>query len=98
MSNYVISPEASQDLDEISDYFASRNVNAGERFVNAFEQKCRTLLQFPNIGRSYADLAPGLRGVSVEGYIILYRSTENGIQIIRVVSGYRNLKYLFGDE
>lgn len=32
MSRYIISPEASQDLDEISDYFLSRSLEAGERF------------------------------------------------------------------
>lgn len=37
MSRYLISPEASQDLDEISDYFLSRSLEAGERFVNGFE-------------------------------------------------------------
>ena len=31
MSQYFISHEASQDLDEILDYFLSHNVEAGER-------------------------------------------------------------------
>lgn len=35
MSQYFISHEASQDLDEILDYFLSHNVEAGERFVKA---------------------------------------------------------------
>ncbi len=38
MSIYIISPEAIQDLDEISEYFASRNLDAGDRFVNSFEE------------------------------------------------------------
>jgi toxin ParE1/3/4 len=60
MSRYIISPEASQDLDEISDYFLSRSIEAGERFVNAFEQKCRNLVKFPNMGRSYSEIGGGL--------------------------------------
>lgn len=36
MRTCLISPEASQDLDEIFDYFASNNVEAGERFVISF--------------------------------------------------------------
>jgi len=28
MSRYIVSPEASRDLDEISDYFAARNIEA----------------------------------------------------------------------
>jgi toxin ParE1/3/4 len=49
MRTCLISPEASQDLDDIFDYFASNNVEAGERFVIAFENKCEKLLQFPGI-------------------------------------------------
>jgi hypothetical protein len=31
---------ASQDLDAISDYFLEQSVDAGDRFVEAFNQKC----------------------------------------------------------
>ncbi len=54
MSRYIISPAASQDLDEISDYFLLRSIASGERFVNAFEQKCKNLVKFPNMGKSYS--------------------------------------------
>ncbi|NEP56881.1 MAG: type II toxin-antitoxin system RelE/ParE family toxin [Symploca sp. SIO2G7] len=97
MSRYIISPAASQDLDEISDYFVSRSVEAGEKFVNEFEQKCKNLVNFPNMGRSYAEVEPSLRGVPLEGYIILYRVIENGVEIVRVVNGYRDLTSLFSD-
>ena len=98
MSRYIISPEASRDLDEISDYFAGRNIQAGERFVEAFEKKCRNLVNFPNIGRSYAKIKPSLRGIPLDGYIIFYRTNENGVEIVRVVSGYRDLERLFSDS
>ncbi len=35
----MISPEASRDLSEIIDYFVTRNIDAGERFVDEFEKK-----------------------------------------------------------
>ncbi|MEM1167732.1 MAG: type II toxin-antitoxin system RelE/ParE family toxin [Cyanobacteria bacterium P01_H01_bin.35] len=75
-------------MDEIFDYFASQNVEAGERFVIAFENKCEKLLQFPSMGRSYQDIEPSLRGIPLDNYIILYRLIENGVEIVRVVSGY----------
>ena len=49
----LISPEASRDLDKIFDYFASHNVEAGEKFVLAFEKKCEKLLQFPKFRISF---------------------------------------------
>ncbi|OUL27192.1 plasmid stabilization protein [Nostoc sp. RF31YmG] len=98
MNIYIISPEAIQDLDEISEYFASRNLDAGDRFVNGFEEKCENLVKYPNMGRSYADIEPSLRGIPLESYIILYRLIADGIEIVRVVSGYRNLQSLFSES
>jgi len=97
MRTCLISPEASQDLDNIFDYFASNNVEAGERFVIAFEKKCEKLLQFPKMGRSYEEIESSLRGIPLDNYIILYRLIDNGVEIVRVVSGYRNLEYLFDE-
>lgn len=49
------------------------------------------------MGRSYAEIVPSLRGVPLNGYIILYQVLEDGIVIVRVVSGDRNLEFLFSD-
>lgn len=95
MTQYIVSLKASQDLDEIIDYFLSRNIEAGEQFVKKFNKKCQNLTKFPIMGRSYTEVDPSLRGVTLDGYIIFYRLLEDGIVIVRVVSGYRNLKSLF---
>ena len=50
MSQYIISPEAIRDLDEIADYFVARNVEAGERFIDEFTKKCRYLIEFSRYG------------------------------------------------
>ncbi|NJO64860.1 MAG: type II toxin-antitoxin system RelE/ParE family toxin [Richelia sp. RM2_1_2] len=101
MKQHIISPEANKDLQEIIDYFTSRNIDAGERFVDEFNKKCKYLANFPNMGRSYADIKDYLRGISLDGYIIFYRVIDNGIEILRVVSGYRDYPSLFvesGDD
>ncbi|MEM6502118.1 MAG: type II toxin-antitoxin system RelE/ParE family toxin [Cyanobacteria bacterium P01_C01_bin.89] len=97
MRTLRITLSASQDLDEISDYFLTQSINAGANFVSAFEKKCRHLAQFPYIGKSYEAIRPNLRGLSLMGYIIFYQVNEDSIDIIRVVSGYRNMKNLFGN-
>ena len=95
MTSYIISPLASRDLDDIFDYFAEFSVDAGERFVDDFNKKCRNLAAFPHIGRAYTEIESSLRGISLSGYIIFYRVNENSIEIVRVVSGYRDLDSLF---
>ena len=94
---YFIAKEASLDLDEIVDYFLVRNINAGERFIREFNQKCQNIAQFPNIGRSYAKFDPRVRGVPLDGYIIFYRVFEDSVVIVRVVNGYRDLESIFTD-
>ncbi|MCW9681168.1 type II toxin-antitoxin system RelE/ParE family toxin [Dolichospermum planctonicum UHCC 0167] len=91
----MTSPEASRDLSEIIDYFVTRNIDAGERFVDEFEKRCQYLANFPNMGRSYENIRFDLRGVPLDGYVILYRVINGGIEIVRVVSGYRDLESLF---
>jgi toxin ParE1/3/4 len=41
MNRYVINVLATQDLNEIADYFAENNVEAGEAFFLAFNRKCQ---------------------------------------------------------
>jgi toxin ParE1/3/4 len=92
---YIISQPAIRDLESISSYFADVNVEAGEKFLQGFSKRCQQLVSFPHIGRSYDDLQVGLRGLSLEGYIILYRATEERIEIVRVANGRQDLRSLF---
>jgi toxin ParE1/3/4 len=95
VSQYLISPSAIRDLEAISDYYAENSVEAGERFLEKFTQKCRYLTQFPRIGRSYDHLQTGMRGLLVDHYIIFYQLLNDGIEILRVVRGDRDLESLF---
>ncbi|MEA5450436.1 type II toxin-antitoxin system RelE/ParE family toxin [Leptolyngbya sp. CCNP1308] len=98
MSRYVINVLASQDLNEIADHFAETSVEAGERFFQAFNRKCQQLVAFPNSGKSYTAIHSGLRGLSLEGYIIFYRILDDGIEILRVVNGRRDFPSLFEES
>ncbi len=80
----IISPTAIQDLKNILNYF--------------FERKCQKIANFPNMGRSYAELSPVLRGIPIDGYIIFYTVTEESIEIVRVVSGSRDLNNVFSES
>ncbi|MBO1051215.1 MAG: plasmid stabilization protein [Anabaena sp. AL09] len=97
MMEYILSVEASQDIENILDYFLQRNIDAGEKFVKDFNNKCLNIVKFPKIGRSYSHIDSPLRGIPIDGYIIFYQLLENSIVIIRVVSGYRDIESLFLD-
>jgi toxin ParE1/3/4 len=94
----IIAPTASKDLTKILDYFLTKSIDAGDKFTVKFEQKCRHLAMFPMMGRSYPELVPNLRGIPLDDYVIFYTVTDRCIEIIRVVSGYQDLRSLFPIE
>jgi toxin ParE1/3/4 len=98
MSRYVINLLASRDLNDIADYFAENSLEAGDRFFRTFDRKCKQLVAFPNSGKSYATIRPDLRGLSLESYVIFYRVLDDGIEILRVVSGRRDFPSLFEES
>ena len=98
MSLYIIAPSASRDLNQIADYFLSRNLEAGEKLFKEFNKKCQNLANFPKIGRSYDHIRPSLRGLPLDGYIIIYQFIDDGVEILRVVNGRQDLKSLFAES
>jgi toxin ParE1/3/4 len=95
---YVINILATQDLKEIANYFTTNSIEAGEQFFRKFDRRCEQLINFPNIGRSYAEIYPDLRGLPLDGYIIFYRVLDDGIEILRVVNARRDLPSIFEDQ
>jgi toxin ParE1/3/4 len=97
MSRFIISLDASRDLNEIVEYFKTNSLDAGDVFVAAFNRKCLYLTQFPNIGKRYSKLHPTMRGIVLGRYILFYEPLEDGIIIARIVNASRDLSNLFED-
>lgn len=98
MSRYVFTIPAKQDLKEINSYIASYNSTAARRFKERIKQQCKLLADFPEMGENRDQLEPGLRSFPIENYLIFYRPIANGVEIIRVVSGYRDLEAIFSTD
>jgi toxin ParE1/3/4 len=97
MSNYSFSDEAIQDLDKICEYIARNNSKAASKLFDEIRQKCKLVADFPNMGKSYAKLAPNLRGIVFKDYLIFYYPREDGIDVVHVVNGYQDLELLFSE-
>jgi toxin ParE1/3/4 len=90
---------ASRDIEGIIDYIADvQSLDAADRLLDTINKKCRNLAIFPSLGRSREELAPDLRSFPVEEYLIFYRFVEDGVEILRVISGYRELEAFFSEE
>lgn len=74
---------------------AEDNPPAADRWLDAVDSRCKLLAQMPGLGRLRPDLAPELRSFVVGNHVIFYRETHDGIEVIRVLHGARDLPSLF---
>jgi toxin ParE1/3/4 len=51
-----------------------------------------------NRGRRRDELSPSLQRFPIDDYLIFYRLIEGGVEVVRVVRGYRHLDALFDDR
>jgi toxin ParE1/3/4 len=89
---------AKADLEEIWTFIAQDNIDAARRYNKKILQKCEQLAEFPRMGRERTELSPGLRGFPIDNYIMYYRETDFGIEVIRILSGFRDIPALFKIE
>jgi toxin ParE1/3/4 len=96
MSRCQFTARAYQDLEDILEFIAKNNPSTAVRVVTTLERKCQMLAQFPEMGSPRDDLTPGLRSFSAMGsYVIFYQLTGDGVKIVRVLHGGRDLPALF---
>jgi toxin ParE1/3/4 len=95
MSEYRLTEEARQDLDEIWLYIAEDNPSAADGFLDTLYERFVLLAQQPFLGRARPELAPHLRSFPVGNYVIFYRPIDDGVEIARVLRGSRDIDALF---
>jgi toxin ParE1/3/4 len=95
MSRFKLSLQARADLQEIEDYISRDNPDAALHLLLTIEEKCRLLARHSGIGFERLELRPGLRSFAVGNYVIFYRAADDGIEIVRVLHGGRDLPELF---
>jgi Plasmid stabilization system protein len=98
MSRYLITLPAKQDLREINNYLTRFSPIAVRQINEKIKQQFKRLADFPNMGQSCNQLSEGLRRFPIEDYLIFYRPISNGVEIVRVVSGYRHIESVFSDQ
>lgn len=95
MARLTITDHARSDLHEIHSYIAEDNPEAARRFIKRLRDKARQISETPGMGRSRAeDLRPNLFSFPVGEYILFYRKQPDGIVLVRVIHGSRDLPSL----
>ena len=86
--------QAGEDLLRIWEYIAQDNEEAADRFLDRVDEACKMLANNSLSGMHRAELAEGLRSLPVGNYLIFYRPIEQGIEVIRVLHGARDVDAL----
>ena len=95
MARLTITESARADLREIRAYIAKDNPGAARRVVERLRTQARKLAETPGIGRSRKDLRPDLFSFPVGRHVLFYRPQPDGIVLVRVIHGARDLPALF---
>ena len=91
MKRYRVSKDARSDLDAIFLYWAERaGLEVADRLIDAIIDRFWVLGEHPEAGRVSSDIAPGVRCFPAGSYLIYYRKTRRGVEILHVFHGSRN--------
>ena len=95
MARVIRSEQAQRDLEGILDDLDRQSTQASERFADKFDQTCDLHALHPQIGASAEEYAPNLRHFTVWSYAVFDRPITDGIEIIRIIHGARDIPKLF---
>ena len=95
MATILKRPRAELDLLDIWDYIADDSLDRADEFLDRVEGKLQTLARNPGLGRRQEELLAGLHSFPIGNYVVFYREIENGIDVIRVLHGSRDIEDIF---
>jgi toxin ParE1/3/4 len=93
---YRVGTDAEQDLTEIFVYWAKRaGLKVAERLIDGITDRFWLLGEHPNAGISSEEIAAGVKRFPAGKYLIYYRKTRWGIDILHIFHGARDQKRAF---
>ena len=88
---YRVSDDAERDLEEIYLYWASRaSLETADRVIDRITERFWLLGEHPDAGKSAGDIAAGVRCFPAGKYLIYYRKTRRGADILHIFHGARD--------
>ena len=97
----VIRPPVVTDMEGIADYLAARSLDTADRFLDGCRADFERLAEMPGAGRlrEFENArAAGIRSWPISGfrnYLIFYRPIEDGVEIVHVTHGARDIEAIF---
>ncbi len=95
MADYIITPHADKDIDDILHFIARNNIDAALNFHELLTKRFEILAENPKIGRERPEIKHDLRSFPEGNYIIFYRDWAGLVAIVCVLHGARDLEDIF---
>ena len=90
-----ISNDADTDLESIADFIARDNSPAATKLIRRLIDRFKLLSSQPMSGEARNDLRTDLRCVTVGTYVIFFEPLSDGVRILRVIHGSRDIGAAF---
>lgn len=95
MHDYILTPEAQDDLMAIQDYIAQDNPVVAARVIDECFECFAKLSESPLIGHKREDLTiRDVRFWNLYSYLVIYDANTKPISIVRCLSSYRDITSL----
>lgn len=91
MASLVLRPLAKADLREIALFIENENPGRGVAYVDEMQATFRLYARTSLMGRARPEISDGLRCFPFGNYVIFYRPIQNGIAVVRVLHGARDI-------
>ena len=104
MAEFILATVVENELWAIWEHIADDNPDAATRVIEAAYETFKTLAANPGLGRLRKFRDPRLKGVrswlvsGFDNYLIFYRATPDGIEVLHVYHGARDIEGLFGEK
>ena len=104
MPKFILAPCVEDELWVIWTFIAQDNPAAAARVIEGAYETFKNLADRPGLGRPRKFSDPRLKDVrswrvfGFDNYLIFYRPVPEGIQVLHVYHGARNINALFGEK
>ncbi len=95
MPQLLLTSEAEESRIQIWLHVARDSPDAADRLLERIDEKCRLYATQPEMGSPRPDLGRQVRCFPVGNYVVIYRALEDGILILLVIHGARDIPTVF---
>jgi toxin ParE1/3/4 len=101
---FILAPCLEDELWAIWQFIAQNNPAAATRVVEAAHETFKNLALTPGLGRPHKFRNSKLKGVrswhvsGFNNYLIFYRPIPDGVQVLHIYHGARDIEALLGDK